>query len=146
MKINGKRYCLIRLGFGLNVAPHIIRSVFKAVVGHDEVNSATSSYINESICPVVHVKAHLERFGLTSKDPELLRNGTRVLSFQVKEEHGRLQKRREDELPTAPNVFLHRSNFSLREIDQALTSVWLTPCCDRVCQAQSECCNNWMRR
>ena len=56
VKIKGQRYCFTRLGFGLNVAPQIMWSVVKAVIGQDEtVNDATSSYIddifvNESVC------------------------------------------------------------------------------------------------
>ena len=62
MKIKGQRYCLTRLGFGLNVAPQIMQSVIKAVIGQDEtVNGATSSYVddilvNESVCSSAQVK------------------------------------------------------------------------------------------
>ena len=40
-------------------------------------------FINESVCLAAHVKAHLEQFGLTSKDLEPLRNGTRELGLHV---------------------------------------------------------------
>ena len=30
------------------------------------------------------------------------------------------------------------------EIDREFISVWLVPCCNYVCEAQSECRNNWM--
>ena len=56
VKIKGQRYCLIHLGFGLNVAPQIMRSVVKAVIRQDEtINSTTSSYVddifvNECVC------------------------------------------------------------------------------------------------
>ena len=81
LKIKGQRYCLTRLGFGLNVAPQIIRSIVKAVIGQDEtVSRATSSYVddifvNESVCSAAQVKTHLERFGLTCKSPEQLSSG-----------------------------------------------------------------------
>ena len=43
VKIKGQRYCLTHLGFGLNVAPQIMWSVVKAVIGQDEtVSNATS--------------------------------------------------------------------------------------------------------
>ena len=96
VKIKGQRYCLTCLGFGLNVAPQIMWSDIKAVIGQDEtVNSATSSYIddifvNESVCSAAQVKMHLELFGLTCKDPEQLSSGARVLGVYVWEEHGKL--------------------------------------------------------
>ena len=43
VKIKGLRYCLTRLGFGLNIALQIIRSVVKAVIKQDKtVDGATS--------------------------------------------------------------------------------------------------------
>ena len=56
VKIKGQRHCLTHLGFRLNVAPQIMRSVVKAVIRQDEtVNGTTSSYVddifvNESVC------------------------------------------------------------------------------------------------
>ena len=101
VKIKKQRYCLTRLGFRLNVAPQIMRSIVKAVIGQDEtVNSATSSYIddifvNESVCSAAQVKTHLELFGLTCKDPEQLSSEARVLGVYVWEEHGKFRWRRD---------------------------------------------------
>ena len=36
VKIKGQRYCLTHLGFGINVAPQIMQSIVKAVIGQDE--------------------------------------------------------------------------------------------------------------
>ena len=119
MKIKGQRYCLTRLGFGLNVAPQIMQSVVKAVIGQDEtVSSATSSYIddifvNESACSAAQVKMHLERFGLTCKDPEQLSSGARVLGVYVWEERGKLRWRRDSERPKIPSVLTHCAVFSV---------------------------------
>ena len=50
------------------MAPQIMRSIIKAMVGQDEfVNSATSTYIgnifiNKGICPAACVKEHLRQF------------------------------------------------------------------------------------
>ena len=69
------------------MAPQTMWSFIKALVRQDEiVNRATSLYIkdtfiNKSVCPAAHVKVHLEQFGLTSKDPEPLRNFAHVFSF-----------------------------------------------------------------
>ena len=73
VKIKEQRYCLIRLGFELNMAPQIMYSIVKAMIRQDDViNCTTSSHIddifNENTCCAAHVKAHLKRFGLTSKD------------------------------------------------------------------------------
>ena len=92
IKIKGERYCLTRLGFGLNVAPIIMRPIINMVMAQDEtLQGATSSYIddmfvNKSACIAAHVRDHLLQFGLTCKDPEWLRDGTCVM-----EKHGKLQ-------------------------------------------------------
>ena len=119
VKIKGQRYCLTRLGFGLNVAPQIMRSIVKAVIGQDDtVSRATSSYVddifvNESVCSAAQVKTHLERFGLTCKSPEQLSSGARVLGVYVWEERGKLRWRRDSERPKVPNVLTRRAVFSV---------------------------------
>ena len=119
VKIKGQKYCLTRFEFGLNVAPQIMRSVVKAVIGQDEtVNSTTSSYVddifvNESVCSAAQVKTHLELFGLTCKDPERLSSGARVLGIYVWEEHGKLRWRRDGERPKVPDVLTRRAVFSV---------------------------------
>ena len=105
VKIKGQRYCHTRLGFGLNVAPIIMRSIINMVMAQDEtIQRAMSSYIddifvNESACTVARVRDHLLQFGLTYKDPERLRDDTRVLDLRVMEKHGKLQWCRGGELP-----------------------------------------------
>ena len=65
------------------------------MMAQDEtIQGATSSYIddifvNESACTAARVRDHLLQFGLTCKDPERLRDGTRVLGLRVMEEHGK---------------------------------------------------------
>ena len=119
VKIKGQRYCLTRLGFGLNVAPQIMRSIVKAVIGKDEtVSRATSSYVddifvNESVCSAAQVKTHLERFGLTCKNPEQVSSGARVLGVYVWEERDKLRWRRDGERPKLPNVLTRRAVFSV---------------------------------
>ena len=64
----GQRYCLTRLGFGLNVAPSVMKSVLTAVLTQDEtVDRATSSYlddifVNEDVVSVQCVEDHLLRY------------------------------------------------------------------------------------
>ena len=58
----GQRFCLTRLGFGLNVAPLIMKSVIDAIVSQDRtIKSATSAYvddilINENRVPASRVR------------------------------------------------------------------------------------------
>ena len=59
-----KRYCLTRLGFGLNVAPMIMKSVVSAVIDQDElVKKGTSAYVDDifvdkSVVSLDYVKGH----------------------------------------------------------------------------------------
>ena len=54
----GQRYCLTRLGFGLNVTPSVMKYVLTPVLAQDEtVDRATSSYrdnisVNEDVVSV----------------------------------------------------------------------------------------------
>ena len=84
----GQRFCLTRLGFGLNVVPLIIKSVIDAILSQDHtIKSATSAYvddilINENLVPVSCVQ-HFWDYGLVSKDPVQQRDRARVLGLQV---------------------------------------------------------------
>ena len=101
------------------MAPIIMRSIINIVMAQDEIiQGATSSYIddifvNESACTAARVRVHLLHFGLTCKDPEWLRDGTRVLGLRVMEKHGKFQWCRGGELPMLPDVLTRRSIFSL---------------------------------
>ena len=61
-----QRFCLTRLGFGLNVAPFIMKSVIDAIVSQDHmIKSATSAnvddiLINENQVLVSHVQYFLD--------------------------------------------------------------------------------------
>ena len=86
VEIKGTRYCLTRLGFGLNVAPSIMTVIMSAIRQQDEaVQQATSPYIddifvNEGILSAQAVKEHFESFGLTCKEPERLQDGQKRLT------------------------------------------------------------------
>ena len=76
MKTGGQRYYLPCLGFGFNVAPHIMKAIVRAVllqkeaVGHAASAYINDIYVNEDVMPVTHVKERQARFGLECKDPE----------------------------------------------------------------------------
>ena len=93
----GQRFCLTRLGFGLNVVLLILKSVIDTIVSQDHtIKSATSAYvddilINENRVPVSYVQQHFLDYGLVSKDPVRLRDGARILGLQVWEKDGTLR-------------------------------------------------------
>lgn len=58
------------------------------------------------------MKVHLQSFGLTSKPPERLVAGERVLGLRVWGEHGELFWRRDNEEADVPNELTLRSVFS----------------------------------
>ena len=69
VKIDGQRYCLTRLGFGLNVAPLIMKAIVSAMLSQEEAY-IYDIYVNEDVMPTIHVREHLARFGLECKDSE----------------------------------------------------------------------------
>ena len=91
----GQCFCLVRLGFGLNVAP-LMKSVIDAIVSQDcTIKGATSAYvddilINESLVSVSCVQQHFLDYGLVSKDLVWLRDEARVLGLQVWKKDGTL--------------------------------------------------------
>lgn len=114
----GHRYCLTRLGFGLNVAPLIMKAVLNCVLSQDPlVERGTSTYIddilvNEDIVKVDYVERHLANYGLTSKTPERVADGARVLGLKVWGEHGNLFWRRDNSVGDVPSQLTRRSVFS----------------------------------
>ena len=87
VEIKGQRYCLTRLGFGLN-----INNIF--------------------VCSVVRVKDYPVQFGLTSKVLERLSTGARMLGLRVWEEKGKMRRGRGSELPAVADRLTCRIVFS----------------------------------
>ena len=85
----GQRYCLTRLGFGLNVAPSVMKYVLTPVLAQDEtVDRATSSYrdnisVNEDVVSDQCLENYLLRYGLQCKPAERVADGARVLGIEV---------------------------------------------------------------
>ena len=113
-----QRYCLTRLGVGLNVAPGVTKAVLTAVLTQDEtVDRATSSYlddifINEDVASVQCVENHLSRYGLESKPAERVADGARVLGLEVWGERGELRWKRNNVFGEIPDVLTRRTVFS----------------------------------
>ena len=115
----GQRYCLTRMGFGLNVVPFIMQTIVDAILTKDKrIQRAISAYIDdvyvdESIVPAKRVKEHLCSFGLLSKELERLQDGARVLGLQVWGEDNSLYWRRGNKIPDMPHVVMRQNIFSL---------------------------------
>lgn len=114
----GERFCLTRLGFGLNVAPLILKSVLNAVLALDDmIRRATCPYVddmlvNEDIAPVEKVITHLSAFGLVCKPAEKLSAGTRALGLKVEKSDNELRWQRGNALPEVPHIITRRAVFS----------------------------------
>ena len=115
----GRRYCLTRMGFRLNVAPSIMQTTVDAILTKDKrIQRATFAYIDDvyvdkSIVPAACVKEHLYSFGLLSKKPERLQDGERELGLQVWREDNSLYWRRGNKIPDKPLVITQQNVFSL---------------------------------
>lgn len=74
--VKKQRYCLTKLRFSLDMVSLIIR----ALLSQDEsIQKVRSTYINgifhkKDIVSAMIIRKHLVRFGLKSKDSELLQN------------------------------------------------------------------------
>ena len=118
MVYHGQRYCLTRLGFGLNVAPSVMKAVLATVLKQDEtVDRATSAYlddimVNEDITSVASVESHLLQFGLECKPAERVADGARVLGLYVWGERGELHWKRNNAFGEIADVLTRRSVFS----------------------------------
>ncbi|XP_065668044.1 uncharacterized protein LOC136088283 [Hydra vulgaris] len=115
-----KRYCLTRLGFGLNVAPMIMKSVVSAVIDQDElVKSGTSAYVDdifvdESVVSLDFVKRHFLKYGLESKEGEQIGNdGVRVLGLCVRKVGNKLMWSRGNRVDAISQKLTRRVVFSI---------------------------------
>lgn len=136
-----KRYCLTRLGFGLNVAPLIMKCVVAAALSRNEkVDKASSSYyddifVNEDIMSADGVRKHLEKHGLVCKPAERLADGARVLGLWVQNRgsegscRGQLSWSRSNEIPSPPESITRRSVFSFcgKLVGHLPVCGWLRP-------------------
>uniref|UniRef100_A0A5S6QGD9 Reverse transcriptase domain-containing protein n=1 Tax=Trichuris muris TaxID=70415 RepID=A0A5S6QGD9_TRIMR len=115
--IKGRRYCLTRLGFGLNVAPLIMKTVLNSVLSQEpDVKKGTSAYIDDILVNEDAVKAYrveqLARYGLSCKAHQKATDGARILGLNVWGEHGQLFWKRGNEVSDMPQSLTRRSVFS----------------------------------
>ena len=88
--INGKKYALTRMGFGLNIAPTIMTEIVKWILNSDpRVRENTDSYIDdiyvyETTITVDEIRMLFEKFSLKCKKPENLSMDKEVRVLGVK--------------------------------------------------------------
>ena len=148
--LNGVRYCLTRLGFGLNVAPSIMKTVLQTVVEQDPVvREAVSLYIddvlvNENVISAEQVAAHLKNFGLECKPAVRLENGGRVLGLRVSAGEEGLQWRRDNPVETEYTL-TKRGVFSLcgRLTGHHPVCGWLRPAASYLKRRVNELSDVW---
>ena len=165
--VGGQRYCLTRVGFGLSVAPLIMKAVVREVLDQDpRLTAAVLPYaddllVNETIVSSAEVVRHFARFGLACKPPERAADGARLLGLRVeKDTDGVLQWKRDGETPARPpDVLTRRSVFAwtgqltshmpvagwlrpavawLKRSANKLSDDWDTPICDENFRKQVE--------
>ncbi|KAK4310301.1 hypothetical protein Pmani_018120 [Petrolisthes manimaculis] len=113
----GQRYCLTRLGFGLNIAPMVMKVVVSEVLKqNDVIEGAASPYVddilvNEDVVTSDVVISHLRQFGLQCNPAQRVMEGARVLGLRVGGA-GVLQWQRDNNVKEAPMTLTRRSVFS----------------------------------
>lgn len=119
VSFKGETYQLTRVGFGLNSAPRIMCKILKEVLSRDEeIRRGTSSYIDdiivdEEIVTAEKVIEHLKKFGLSTKEPEDIKNG-RILGLSVEQDKtGKLSFKRGNEIVGETEKMTRRELFSL---------------------------------
>ncbi|KRY45017.1 hypothetical protein T03_16340 [Trichinella britovi] len=122
----GKRYCLTRLGFGLNVAPLVMKAVLNCALpgsGSQERNLG------------VHRRhpgerkrrrrgpreGNLAHYGLTCKTHERAADGARLLGLKVWGERGKLMWRRDNDVGGVPELCFPAA-YIKRKANDATTS------------------------
>ena len=114
-----KRYCLTRLGFGIRVAPRVMKTVLETVAKQEEnVKRARSAYVDdllvdEEVMSAERVAEHLRAFGLECKEPMRVKDGARVLCLRVWGERSSLKWKRDNDIPEIVGPVTKRKVFSL---------------------------------
>ncbi|XP_043217877.1 uncharacterized protein LOC122379609 [Amphibalanus amphitrite] len=133
--IDGQRYALTRVGFGLNVAPLIMKAVVRTVLQQDPVmQGAVIPYVddlcvNEDVVSAERVIAHFASYGLQCKPPERAADGARLLGLRVEPVGGGLAWRRDNPVGSPPAAMTRRSVFSWcgRIVAHLPVCGWLRP-------------------
>ena len=151
--VNGRRYCLGRLGFGLNVAPLIMKAVVEAVLSVDDrMRRAVLAYVDdllvdERVASADEVVAHFARYGLVCRPPQrVTSDGVRALGLKVTpRQGGGLTWGRDNALLAPPAVTTRRTVFQWCGTLTAHLPVagWLRPATAWLKRAANEVTAGW---
>lgn len=133
--VNGQRYALTRVGFGLSVAPMMMKAVVCAILQQDPVmQRAVVPYVddlcvNEDVISAEQVMAHFEKYGLECKPPERAADGARMLGLRVGAVDGVLRWGRDNDVGAPPVIMTRRSVFAWcgRLVAHLPVCGWLRP-------------------
>ncbi|XP_047141522.1 uncharacterized protein LOC124816390 [Hydra vulgaris] len=146
LEYEGQRYCLTRLGFGLNVAPRIMTKILKKVLSLDKVvESGTDLFIddinvNNNIVSSCRVQELLKKYGLDSKLPEKLVGG-RVLGLLVYKQNNQVLWKRDNILKVPEGKMTRREIFFWcgQLTGHFPIANWLRPLCSYLNRVSSSC-------
>ena len=133
--VRGRRHCLNRLGFGLSVAPNIMKAVVQAILERDErVRRGVLAYVDdllvdEDIVSAEEVVQHFAEYGLECKPPQRAAEGARLLGLRVGAYGGELRWQRDSEIPAPPAQVTRRALFAWcgRLLSHLPVAGWLRP-------------------
>ena len=135
VQVRGQLYCLTRVGFGLNIAPLVMKAVVGAILKRDEaVNRGVLPFVDdllvdEDIVSAEQVVAHFARYGLQCKPPQRAAHGARLLGLQVGARAGELQWRRDNAVGPPPQTLTRRTLFAWcgQLVSHLPVAGWLRP-------------------
>ena len=135
VRVRGQRFCLRRLGFGLNVAPTVMKAVVGAVLQRDKrMQQGVLPYVDdllvdEDIVSAEEVIQHFARYGLDCKPPQRAADGARLLGLRVGTCGGELRWQRDSEIPAPPTKITRRALFAWcgRLVAHLPVAGWLRP-------------------
>ncbi|XP_045101484.1 uncharacterized protein LOC123498445 [Portunus trituberculatus] len=133
--VRGWRYCLTRLGFGLNIAPQVMKAVVKTILAQDsKIEQAVLPYVddllvNEDLVSAEQVAAHFASYGLECKQPVRVADGARLLGLRIRPVNGELQWTRDNAVAAPPKQVTRRAVFAWcgRLIAHLPVGGWLRP-------------------
>ena len=135
--VRGQRYCMTRLGFGLNVSPQVMKAVVHTVLEQDPIiQRAVLPYVDdllvdEDVASAERVIEHFAEYGLECKPPERVgdADGARLLGLRVRPEGGRLRWSRDNAVGDPPARVTRRAVFSWcgRLVAHLPVCGWLRP-------------------
>ena len=135
VEIRGLRYCLTRVGFGLNIGPLVMKAVVRAILEQDEVVGrgvlpyVDDLLVDEDIVSAERVVQHFARYGLACKPPQRAADGARLLGLHVKACAGELQWRRDNPVSAPPETLTRRALFAWcgQLVSHLPVAGWLRP-------------------